>query len=193
MINSLSPVIILRFVLLIVIVIVVIWLWSTYNGVVTLRNRADEAWSDIMVQLKRRVDLIPNLVNTVKGYAAHEENVFAAVARARAATTNARGPAEAAMADGQLHGALSHLLAVAEAYPQLQASQNFLRLQGELVNTEDKIQAARRFYNGSVRDLNTTIQQFPTNMVAGMFGFTNREFFDVADQAGIAEAPQVSL
>ena len=191
--DSLSAGTILLIVIIAIIVIIVIWLWSTYNGLVTQRNRVDEAWSDITVQLKRRADLIPNLINTVKGYAAHEEGVFAAVTQARAATVSAQGPAQAAVADDQLRGALKSLFAVAEAYPQLQASQNFLQLQGELVNTEDKIQASRRFYNGSVRELNTKIQQFPANVVAGTFGFTNREFFEVADQAGIAEAPQVSF
>lgn len=170
-----------------------IWLWSTYNGLVTLKVRVDEAWSDITVQLKRRADLIPNLIETVKGYATHEKSVFEAVTAARAATLSASGPAEAGVAENQLHSALKSLFAVAEAYPQLQASQNFLQLQGELVDTEDKIQGARRFYNGGVRELNTKIQQFPTNIFARQLGFTQREFFEVEDPSAISEPPRVQF
>ena len=180
-------------VLIAIVVIIGIWLWATYNGLVTLRNRVDEAWSDITVQLKRRADLLPNLVNTVKGYASHEQGVFSAVTEARAATLSASGPAEAGTAENQLHGALKNLFAVAEAYPQLQASQNFLHLQSELVDTEDKIQASRRFYNGGVRELNTKIEQFPANLVAGPFGFTKREFFEVDDPSAIAEPPRIQF
>jgi len=170
-----------------------IYLWSTYNGLVTLKVRVDEAWSDITVQLKRRADLIPNLIESVKGYAAHEKGVFESVTRARAETLSAQGPADAAVAEGHMQAALKSIFAVAEAYPQLQASQNFLQLQAELVDTEDKIQAARRFYNGGVRDLNTKIQIFPNNLFAKRLGFTDREFFEVSDAAAIAEPPRVQF
>jgi len=182
--------------LIIVIAIVVIIglvLWATYNALVTLNVRVDEAWSDITVQLKRRADLLPNLIEAVKGYAAHEKGVFEAVTKARAETISVGGPADAAVAEGHMQAALKSLFAVAEAYPQLQASQNFLQLQGELVDTEDKIQAARRFYNGGVRELNTKIQIFPNNMFAKQLGFHNRDFFDVADAAAIAEPPRVQF
>jgi LemA protein len=161
-----------------------------YNSLVTLKVRVDEAWSDITVQLKRRLDLIPNLVETVKGYAKHESGVFTAVTEARANALNAKGVKETAAADSQFEGALKSLFAVAEAYPDLKANQNFMELQQELVDTEDKIQASRRFYNGGVRDLNTKIQMFPSNIIAGMFGFKGREFFELgeAEQAQ-AEKP----
>ena len=139
------------------VVVLGIFLWATYNSLVTLRVRVDEAWSDITVQLKRRLDLIPNLVNTVQGYAAHEKSVFEEVTAARANALNAKGVKETAAAENQFEGALKSLFAVAEAYPDLKANQNFLELQNELVDTEDKIQASRRFYNGGVRDLNTKI------------------------------------
>ena len=171
-----------------IIVLLGIFIWSTYNGLVKLKVRVDEAWSDITVQLKRRMDLIPNLVNSVKGYASHEAGVFEKVTEARAAVMNAKGVKETAAAENQFEGALKSLFAVAEAYPDLKANQNFLQLQQELVDTEDKIQAARRFYNGGVRDLNTKIQLFPNNIFAGMLGFTQREFFEVEDQA-TAEKP----
>ncbi len=154
---------------------------AIYNGLVRAKIRVDEAWSDITVQLKRRGDLIPNLVKTVKGYAKHEKTVFDDVTKARAAVTQAKGPAETAKADNMFESALKSLFAVAEAYPDLKANENFKALQDELVDTEDKIQASRRFYNGSVRDLNTKIQVFPTNLIAGMLGFTQREFFEVDD------------
>jgi LemA protein len=164
-----------------VVVVLALFVWVTYNGLVTLRVRVDEAWSDINVQLKRRLDLIPNLIETVKGYAKHEKGVFEAVTEARSNVINAKGVKETAAAENQFEGALKSLFAVAEAYPDLKASQNFVELQQELVDTEDKIQASRRFYNGGVRDLNTKIQTFPANAVAAMFGFKNREFFDVDD------------
>lgn len=155
---------------------------AMYNGLVKLNVRSDEAWSDITVQLKRRADLIPNLINTVKGYAAHEKGVFEAVTAARAATISATGPAEAAKADNQFQQTLKSLFAVAEAYPDLKANQNFLDLQAQLTDTEDKIQASRRFYNGVVRDFNTKRKVFPTNIFAGMLGFNkDKEFFDVSD------------
>lgn len=162
-----------------IIAVVVVFLWATYNGLVTLKVRVDEAWSDITVQLKRRADLIPNLVNSVKGYAKHEKGVFEKVTEARAAVVGASSPKEAAKADNMLTDALKSVFAVAEAYPDLKASQNFSELQQELVDTEDKIQAARRFYNSGVRDLNTKIQLFPNSIFAGMMGFSQREFFDV--------------
>lgn len=170
-------------------VIVLIFLWMAYNSLVTSKVRVDEAWSDIKVQLKRRLDLIPNLVETVKGYAKHEEGVFTQITEARANALNANGVKETAETENQFEGALKSLFAVAEAYPDLKANQNFMELQQELVDTEDKIQAARRFYNGGVRDLNTKIQTFPSNIVAGMFGFKNRDFFEI-DEAEAAKAEQ---
>ena len=176
-----------------VVLIIGIYLWTTYNGLVTLNVRVDEAWSDITVQLKRRADLIPNLVDSVKGYASHESKVFEDVTKARAATISAQGPAEASQAENMMQDALKSIFAVAEAYPQLQASQNFLQLQGELVDTEDKIQSARRFYNGGVRELNTRIQLFPNNIFAGNLGFDERDFFEVENPDAIAEAPRVQF
>lgn len=161
------------------IVLVVLWLIVAYNGLVRLKNRTDEAWSDIDVQLKRRYDLIPNLVETVKGYATHERQVFENVTAARSAAMGATGPAAKAQSENMLAGALKSLFAVAEAYPDLKANQNFAKLQDELSDTENKIQAARRFYNGNARDLNTMIQSFPTNLMAKPFGFSAREFFEI--------------
>jgi LemA protein len=174
-------------------IIVGIYLWSTYNALVTLNIRVDEAWSDITVQLKRRADLIPSLVETVKGYASHERGVFEAVTQARAETLSAQSPAAAGEAEGHMQAALKSIFAVAEAYPQLHASQNFLQLQGELVDTEDKIQAARRFYNGGVREFNTKIEVFPNKLWANKLKFEQREFFDVADAAAIAEPPRIQF
>ncbi len=162
-----------------IVVVLALFLWVTYNSLITLKVRVDEAWSDITIQLKRRADLIPNLVNTVKGYATHEKGVFEEVTEARSAVINASSPKDAAKADNMLTDALKSVFAVAEAYPDLKASQNFSELQQELVDTEDKIQGARRFYNAGVRDLNTKIQLFPNNIFAGMLGFKEREFFDV--------------
>jgi LemA protein len=170
-----------------------IYLWATYNSLVTLKVRVDEAWSDITVQLKRRADLIPNLIESVKGYAAHEKSVFENVTRARAETLSAQGPVDAAAAENHMQSALKSIFAVAEAYPQLQASQNYLQLQGELVDTEDKIQASRRFYNGGVRELNTKMQTFPNHLFARQLGFSQREFFEVTDSAAIAEPPRVQF
>lgn len=171
-----------------IIALIGIFVWVTYNALVSLKMRVDEAWSDITIQLKRRLDLIPNLVNTVKGYAAHESGVFEKVTEARTAALNAHGVKETAEAENQFESALKSIFAVAEAYPDLKASQNFVELQQELVDTEDKIQAARRFYNGGVRDLNTKIQQFPNNLFAKMLGFTEREFYETEDRA-VAEKP----
>jgi LemA protein len=180
-------------IVVLLVVIVGVYLWATYNGLVKLNVRVDEAWSDITVQLKRRADLLPNLIETVKGYASHEKGVFEQVTAARAATVNAGTPAEAAAAETQFQSALKSIFAVAEAYPQLQANQNFLHLQAELVDTEDKIQASRRFYNGGVRELNTKIKLFPNTLFVRGLGFTEREFFEVADAAAIAEPPRVQF
>jgi len=174
-------------------VILGIYLWATYNSLVALNVRVDEAWSDITVQLKRRADLLPNLIEAVKGYAAHEKAVFENVTRARAETLTATTPADAGVAEGHMQQALKSLFAVAEAYPQLQASQNFLQLQQSVVDTEDKIQASRRFYNGGVRELNTKIKVFPNNLFARNLGFTEREFFEVVDGAAIAEPPRIQF
>ena len=168
-------------ILLGLVVVIAIWLISTYNGLIQLRNQTDEAWSDIDVQLKRRYDLIPNLVNTVKGYATHESGVFQQVSEARSAALNAKSLPDKAMAENMLSSTLRSLFAVSEAYPELKANQNFLKLQDELSDTENKIQASRRFYNGNVRDLNTKIQVFPTNIIAGMLGFVKREFFELSN------------
>lgn len=178
-------------VILVAVGLVALWLIAVFNGLIRLRNRVDEAWSDIEVQLKRRYDLIPNLVNTVKGYAKHEEGVFTKVTEARANAIQAKTPAEHAEAENVLSGTLKSLFAVAESYPQLQASDNFLHLQQELVDAEDKIQAARRFYNGNVRDFNTKLQVFPNNMVAGILGFKKYEFFDAPDE--VNKTPEVKF
>ena len=171
--------------LIVIIVIVVLLVGGAilaYNGLVSKRNRVDNAWSQIDVQLKRRHDLIPNLVETVKGYAAHERGTFEAVTTARANAINAQTPAEQAQAENVLTGALKSLFAVAEAYPDLKASQNFLELQEEVTTTEDRISYARQFYNDSVLSYNTKIQQFPTVLIASMFHFTKRDFFDAAPE-----------
>jgi LemA protein len=178
-----------------IIVVIALFLWATYNGLVTLRVRVDEAWSDINVQLKRRLDLIPNLVETVKGYAKHESGVFTAVTEARANVMNAKGVKDTAAADNQLEGTLKSLFAVSEAYPELKANQNFLDLQAQLVDTEDKISASRRFYNSGVRDLNTKIQTFPSNVVSSLFHFVLREFFEVdeAEQVAASKPTEVKF
>jgi len=173
-----------------VVVLLVIIFGAMYNGLVRLNVRAQEAWSDITVQLKRRYDLIPNLVNTVQGYAAHEKNVFEDVTKARSQALNANGVQETAAAENQFEQTLKSLFAVAEAYPQLKADANFKALQDELVDTEDKIQAARRFYNGVVRDFNTKRTVFPTNIFANMLGFkADKEFFEL-DEAQMAQAAE---
>jgi LemA protein len=168
-------------ILIVVLAIIAVTLIGIYNSLVQLRVRADNAWADIDVQLKRRYDLIPNLVETVKGYAAHEKGTFENVAKYRSAAMAASRPAEKSEAEGQLTYALRGLLAVAEAYPQLQASDQFKSLQNSLTGLEDAIQNARRYYNAVVRDLNTKIQTFPSNIVAGMFHVQTKQFFDVAD------------
>lgn len=178
-----------------IVVLIAIYLIAVYNGLVRLNVRVDEAWSDITVQLKRRFDLIPNLINTVKGYAKHEKGVFEEVTKARTEAMGAKGPAEAAKTENVLSGALKSLFAVAEAYPDLKANQNFLDLQAQLTDTEDKIQASRRFYNGSARDLNIKIKVFPNTIFAGMLGFKAREFFDVdeSQSATIQNPTEVSF
>lgn len=162
-------------------VLIVFWLVFTYNRLITLRNRMKEAWSDIDVQLKRRYDLIPNLVETVKGYASHEKEIFERVAEARSRAMGAKTMKEHEEAENSLTSTLKTLFAVSENYPNLRASENFLELQKELTDTEDKIQASRRFYNGNVMALNTFAQSFPTNFIAGTFGFKQGEFFQIAE------------
>lgn len=186
---------IVLWIVLAVVVILAIYVIATYNSLVKLNVRVEEAWSDITVQLKRRLDLIPNLISTVKGYAKHESSVFEKVTEARANAIDAKGPAETAQADNMLTGALKSLFAVAEAYPDLKATQNFQQLQSELVDTEDKIQASRRFYNGSARDLNIKIKTFPDNIFAGMLGFKAREFFDVDESEAetVQKAPEAKF
>ena len=168
-------------VIIIILVAVALWIVGVYNGLIKLKNRVDEAWSDIDVQLKRRYNLIPNLVNTVKGYAKHERELFENVTKARTQAMQAGTPGEKEKAENMLSGTLKSLFAVAENYPQLKANENFLELQRELSDTENKIQASRRFYNGNVRDFNTKIQVFPNNIVAGMLNFSAREFFEAEE------------
>lgn len=183
----------LIYILLAIVAVVVVMFIFIYNSLVTMKTRVEEAWSDITVQLKRRYDLIPNLVNTVKGYATHEKEVFEKVTEARANALNAQGVKETAVAENQFEGALKSLFAVAEAYPQLRAAENFQQLQAELTDTEDKIMASRRFYNGSARDLNIKIAKFPSNIVAGMLGFAPREFFEVDNQAQVEQPVNVKF
>lgn len=170
-------------IILIALGVFVLWVILTYNRLITLRNRVKEAWSDINVQLKRRYDLIPNLVETVKGYAVHESGVFERVTEARTRAMGAQTLKEKAEAENILSGTLKTLFAVSENYPELKASANFLELQRELTDTEDKIQAARRFYNSNVLELNNKIQSFPANMIAGIFNFKPAEFFQLEEAA----------
>lgn len=165
-----------------IIIAIAIILIILYNSLVSSKNRVDEAWSDIEVQLKRRYDLIPNLVETVKGYAKQESSVLENVTKARTLAMSAGSMQEKLKDENMLSGALKSLFAVSEAYPDLKSNQNFMQLQNDLTDTEDKIQAARRFYNGNVRDYNTKLQHFPTNIFASMFGFTSREFFDIDEK-----------
>lgn len=169
--------------IVVVIVLLVLILAGMYNSLVQLRVRADSAWSDIDVQLKRRHDLIPNLVETVKGYAAHEKGTFENIAKFRSQAMQATTPADKAQAENQLTGALKSLFAVAENYPELKASEQFTGLQNSLNSIEDNIQNARRYYNAVIRDYNTRVQSFPTNLLAGMFGFQTRQFFEVESPA----------
>jgi len=179
-------------IILAVVVVLVIYVIALYNGLVQKRNRVDNSWAQIEVQLKRRRDLIPNLIETVKGYAAHERGTFEAVTQARAAAAGAQGPAQTAAAEGILSQALGRLFAVAEAYPELKANTNFLELQTQLAETEDKIAISRQVYNDTVLTFNNGIQVFPAVLLAGAFGFTRREFFEVED-AGDREVPTVSF
>jgi len=172
----------------IIIAFVVLWFVVTYNAFIKGRNRVDEAWSDIEVQLKRRYDLIPNLVNTVKGYATHESTAFEKVTNARAKAMQAGNVHDQVEAENMLTDALKSLFAIAEAYPDLKANQNFLELQRELSDTENKIQASRRFYNANVRDFNTKVESVPSNFVGSMFGFKKKDFFDIPDD-GVESKP----
>ncbi len=182
-------------VVIVVLAVLALGIVAIYNGLVRANVRIKEALSGIDVQLKRRVDLIPNLVETVKGYAKHEQELFENVTKARSAILGAQGVKETAEADNMFSGALKSLFAVAEAYPQLKANENFAQLQAELTDTEDKIQAARRFYNGSARDLNIKVQTFPTNVFAGILGFKKREFFelDEAESAAVQKPTEVKF
>lgn len=177
------------YIILGVLAVLILWVIASYNRFITLVQRTKEAWADIDVQLKRRYDLIPNLVETVRGYMKHEAGTLEKVTQARVAAMDAGGLAEKGKAENMLSGALKSLFAVAEAYPDLKANQNFLALQTELSDTENKIQAARRFYNGNVRDLNTATQSFPGNIIAGMFRFEQREFFELGDADAAAREP----
>jgi LemA protein len=190
------------YIIIAIVVIGVFWLIGGYNGFVRLKTRAEEAWADIDVQLKRRYDLIPNLVSAVKGYAEHEKGTFDAVTEARAKATqvhvdaaNLTPEALAAMsgAEAGLTQALGKLMAISENYPELKANENFIELQKELSDTENKIQAARRFYNANVRDLNMKIDMFPSNLIAGMFNFAKKEFFDLEDNQEQRENVKVSF
>lgn len=182
------------YIILIIVVLLILWGASIYNGLVKLRNRCKEAWSDIDVQLKRRYDLIPNLIETVKGYAAHERELFEKVTEARTKAMEAKDLKEKGEAENNLSNTLKSLFAVAENYPDLKASENFLELQRELRDTEDKIQAARRFYNGNIRDFNTQIESFPSNLIASVFNFKQMEFFEIEEEkAEEKEAPKVDF
>ncbi len=182
------------FIIIAIVVLLALWVIFAYNRFIALVNRAKESWSDIDVQLKRRYDLIPNLVNTVKGYAAHESTAFEKVTQARAAAMGAGNLAEKSQAELGLTGALKSLFAVAEAYPDLKANANFVELQRELSDTENKIQAARRFYNSTVMDLNTAVDQFPNNLIASFFKFAKLEFFELeADEAAAKQPVEVKF
>jgi LemA protein len=179
----------IAYIVLAVVVIVLGWFWMAYNRFVSLTQRIKEAWSDIDVQLKRRYDLIPNLVETVKGYAAHESSTLQNVTEMRTRAMNATAPAEKAEAENMLSGALKSLFAVSENYPNLKANENFLELQRQLEDTENKLQAARRFYNSVVQDLNTAIQSFPGNVIASSFGFKASDYFQLGDADAAAREP----
>jgi LemA protein len=176
-------------IILIVVVVLVLWVVSAYNRFIRLRTRSEEAWADIDVQMKRRFDLIPNLIETVKGYASHESQTLANVTEARTKAMGAQTVAEHAETENMLTGALKSLFAVSEAYPDLKANENFLELQRELSDTENKIQAARRFYNTNVRDLNIATETFPSNIIAKWFKFMKKEFFELADGEQAAREP----
>jgi LemA protein len=177
-----------------IIAALVVWVIFIYNGLVAMRQRTNQAFADIDVQLKQRHDLIPNLVETVKGYASHERGTLEAVIQARNAAMTAQGPAQMAAAENQLSGALRQLFALSEAYPDLKANQNFQQLQTEISDIENKLAAARRFFNNAVQEYSTGIEQFPAALFAGSFGFTRKEFFDLGDnRAALDQAPQVKF
>lgn len=180
------------YIVIAVVALIILWAIVAFNGFVRLKHRANEAWSDIDVQLKRRHDLIPNLIESVKGYAAHEKGLFEKVTKARTDAVNAKGVEEKGKTENALTNTLKTLFAVAENYPDLKANANFLELQRELSDTENKIQAARRFYNGNVRDLNIKVEHFPSRIIAGIFGFGKREFFEI-EEAGEREVPKVEF
>lgn len=173
----------IAWVIIAIVVILAIWIIAIYNKFITLRVRSEEAWSDIDVQMKRRYDLIPNLVDTVKGYAKHEKELFEKVTEARANAISAKDVNEHAKAEGELSKTLKSIFAVAEAYPELKANENFAKLQDELTDTEDKIQAARRFYNANVRELNIAVQSFPSSIIANLFNFDKKELFELTEEA----------
>ena len=175
-------------ILLIILALIILWLVGAYNGFIRLRNRTEEAWSDIEVQLKRRYDLIPNLVNTVKGYATHESTAFEKVTQARAQAMGAKTMGDHTKTEAMLGQAITGLFGIAEAYPDLKANTNFMELQRELSDTENKIQASRRFYNGNVLNLNTKVESFPSNIIANAFKFVKKEFFDIPDD-GVESRP----
>jgi LemA protein len=176
-----------------ILVVLVLWFVVSYNSFISLVNKAKEAWADIDVQLKRRYDLIPNLVNTVKGYATHESQAFEKVSQARSMAMQAGTPAAKGEAENALSGTLKSLFAISEAYPELKANTNFMQLQAELSDTENKIQAARRFYNGNVRELNTKIQSFPRNIIAGIFSFAKMDFFQLEEGSAQRENVEVKF
>lgn len=184
---------IIVWILLGIVVVGALYIWVTYNGLVKLNERVNEAWSDITVQLKYRADLIPNVVESVKGYAKHEKEAFENVTKARAGVLDAKNVKEAAAAENALESGLGRLMAIAEAYPELKANTNFLKLQDQLQDTEDKLQAARRFYNNGAKDLNTKIKTFPTNVFARRLGFAARDYFEVKDRQKIENAPEVKF
>jgi len=179
----------LLYIIIAIVAILIFWVIFTYNRFISFVNRAKEAWSDIDIQLKRRYDLIPNLVSTVKGYATHENNAFENVTKARTAAIGASNIEQKGKAENMLTGALKSVFAIAEAYPELKANQNFLELQRELSDTENKIQASRRFYNGTVRDMNTMIDSFPPNIIANVFNFAKMEFFELENGEEAARKP----
>jgi LemA protein len=181
-------------IVLAVIVVAIVWAISVYNGLVSMRQRVNQAFADVDVQLKQRHDLVPNLVETVKGYAAHERGTLDEVIKARNAAMTAQGPVQQAAAENMLSGALRQLFALSEAYPDLKASANFQQLQGQLTDLENKIAAARRFFNNAVQEYNSGIQRFPAALFASSFGFAPKDFFDLGDQrASVSEAPAVKF
>lgn len=180
-------------IILIILGVLIFWLVLSYNSFITGKNRVAESWADIEVQLKRRYDLIPNLVNTVKGYAAHESTAFEKVTAARSTAMQAKSMGDHAKSEAMLGGAITGLFGIAEAYPDLKANTNFIELQRELADTENKIQAARRFYNGNVRDYNTSLQSFPGNVIASMFSFKTSEFFDLPDNDAAQQPVEVKF